>query len=180
VSSKEVKVGEAACNKEGGTEVTSGASKSFVCNGKTGFTEVLASGKSERGAWSVSGPAGTTAVNATSVSSAISFNVPLKEPVLEEVEGVKFVHVIAAGTAEGSDPAGCSGTAEAPQASPGNLCVFSLFEENVKVVSGQPVVTVLSGETAAGGAGKSGALIFATAAAAGDVDAGGVWVVTAK
>ncbi len=55
VTSKEIKPGEPACNKEGGSEFTAGASKTTACNGKTGFTATLPSGKTETGTWIAQG-----------------------------------------------------------------------------------------------------------------------------
>ena len=54
------------------------------------------------------------------ISTSFSFGVTLKS--------APIVHYIAKG---GAVPAGCSGTAAAPNADPGNLCVFETQNVNV-------------------------------------------------
>jgi hypothetical protein len=104
---------------EGGTKVEvegSAASKKYVCNGLTGFTDTLPSKKTETGAWSV-GPAS----GAGALFSALSFNIPLSEAPEELV----FLEL---GEGETED---CPGTAEDPEAAPGLLCVYTSQEGEV-------------------------------------------------
>jgi hypothetical protein len=42
------------CNKEGGVKVSNASGSKTVCNGKTGYTEHLPSGKTETGSWVIS------------------------------------------------------------------------------------------------------------------------------
>ncbi len=96
----------------------------------------------------------------------ISFSIPLEEP--------PEAHVIAEGTPEGGDPAGCSGTVADPQAAPGDLCIFT--SEEVNVNSDAPS----SPEGGEHGAGKAGSVLFIEPAVAGGVHVEGAWVVTAS
>ena len=77
------------------------------------------------------------------------------------------VHYIPQGTVV---PAGCAGTVEAPDASPGHLCVFEQLDNNA---SGQAIYNA-SGSL---GASRMGALLNATATAAGPVFVYGSWAV---
>jgi Collagen triple helix repeat (20 copies) len=120
---KEVKTTESACNKQGGSEIASGTTKTYACNGKTGFTETLPPGKTETGTW-------VTEVNGEPVIP-ISFPIPLAGQPLstegcEEPEGSRAkpcqVHYVPLN----QEVEGCKGgTSEEPTAEPGNLCVFS-------------------------------------------------------
>jgi hypothetical protein len=104
---------------EGGTKVEvegSAASKKYVCNGLTGFTDTLPSGKTETGAWSV-GPA----PGGGAQFIPLSFNIPLSEAPEELV----FLEL---GEGETED---CPGTAEDPKAAPGVLCVYTSQEGEV-------------------------------------------------
>jgi Collagen triple helix repeat (20 copies) len=134
VTSKKVEPGEAACNKEGGSEFTSTSGKTTACNGKTGPAGpegvcstagcTLPPGVTEKGEWNVNYPL----VNAEEVVYAsISFTVPLKTALAEA-----RVHFIEAGEGEGElTPAPaitaheCEGTYKEPKAASGNLCAFS-------------------------------------------------------
>jgi hypothetical protein len=147
----------------GGPAGAKGATGAAGKDGKTGFTEFLPPNDSERGTWGVAGQPTTTPFG-EDVSASISFNIPLKE--------APAVHVI---KPEATPPAGCSGTVTEPQAEPGNLCVFTTFEQNVKA-TGPFVFSPETGE----GAGKAGAVMFVPAAAAGGIAAAGDWVVTAR
>ena len=65
--------------EDGGSEVTSVSGTTLVCNGTTGFTEFLPAGKTETGTW-------TSAIGTaeqTTELMAISFPIPLEEPILE-------------------------------------------------------------------------------------------------
>ncbi len=111
--------------------------------GLAGLEGPLGSGRMETGAWTVWSPyapeVGRLAVD------AISFPIPLAA---ELTEGA--VHYVS--TTEIA-PAGCTGgTAAAPTAQPGNLCVYGLSEVNKVPIGGAVQRRV---ETAAGATGAS-------------------------
>lgn len=178
VSAVEVKTTEAACGKLGGAKFTVGGKDTLACNGKngtTGFTETLPAGKSESGNWvSAGAPPFTSLFGVPWVPTSIAFNIPLKEaPVL---------HIITAGTPEENDPKGCAGTAAAPVAEPGNLCVFASIEKNVRPeAEGELGYRVFDAEgPKLAVAGKRG-MVFGAIAQNNEeeVFSMGVWVVTA-
>jgi hypothetical protein len=113
VTSKEVKVGEAACGGEGGSEFTAGSSTTTACNGKTGFTETLPSGKTETGTWSF----GEVGDGVEYEEVPISFPIPLANGA--QVTPIFLNKLSEMGTAE------CPGEeASKPKAAPGYLCVY--------------------------------------------------------
>lgn len=80
-------------------------------DGTTGFTATLPSGKTETGTWGWVAPAEKDAV------AELSFNIPLAEP--------SAAHFVTAAEQTGhTAPAECPGTALAPTAQKGNLCVY--------------------------------------------------------
>jgi hypothetical protein len=87
------------------------ATKKSVCNGVTGFTETLPSGKTETGNWEVE----------SGGLVALSFNIPL-------AQAPEAVHFLKEGEGETTD---CPGTAAEPEAKPGNLCLYTLIGEAV-------------------------------------------------
>jgi len=103
-------IGGVTCTA-GGLEVKSGAATTLVCNGKngtngtTGFTETLPSEESLYGHWAGYGSEASM--------SAISFGIPLSTAPTGVVVG-----------ASGNAGEGCPGTAAAPAASPGKLCIY--------------------------------------------------------
>ncbi|HEV7937199.1 MAG TPA: hypothetical protein VGP18_04150 [Solirubrobacteraceae bacterium] len=107
---------------EGGLEVSSASGASLVCNGAngtTGFASKLEKGDTEKGVWSIIFEQTTQAK--TTYSDPISFNIPLDQPVA--------VHYLKDGEGETEE---CPGTAVAPLAARGNLCVYTLAERNVE------------------------------------------------
>lgn len=97
-------------------------------NGTTGFTETLPSGKTETGVWDVS-------TNEPSVKFAtMSYAIPLAQP----PAAVKVVQV------EEEEVEGCPGTAEAPAAEPGNLCIY-VAQTTLEHVNGFPALVLSSG-----------------------------------
>jgi Collagen triple helix repeat (20 copies) len=172
VTSKEVKVGEAACNKQGGSEFTAGASKTTACNGTTGFTKTLPKGESEQGQWAIA----DNVAEHESRFIPISYPIPLAaQPIphfigLEEGEGeAKPSPAITGGE--------CSGTFAAPKASLGNLCVFATV---LAKLAAFPFGPIRDAAANAQGAGKAGAYIDLISLEAGEVQAFGTWVVTAE
>jgi hypothetical protein len=91
-------------------------------DGKTGFTDVLPPGKTETGAWAI-GITQEGQLEFTPIFSPISFSIPLAG----ELDGA-HVHFIDNNGKE--QPGGlvshpnCLGTAPAPAAIPGHLCVY--------------------------------------------------------
>ena len=143
--------------------------------------EFLPTGKSERGVLAASGMPGPVLGIGKGVDAPISFDIPLEKAPLahvvtiaeqkeEEIEpepGVKE---------KLKDPAGCSGTAAAPEAEAGNLCVFLTEEVNLTAP-----VSPIDPETKGIGAGKSGSIIAARAEnTAEPLGLEGDWVVTAE
>jgi hypothetical protein len=138
VTSVEVSKSSATCSKQGGSEFTAAeGKKTTACNGKEGSPwtagGTLPAGKTETGAWAF-----TKANTPSPVSSnvPISFPIPLAAPL-----GASGVHVIAVNgkelifnaetfEVEEVTPTKCgsaltpAGTAAAPAAAAGNLCVY--------------------------------------------------------
>jgi hypothetical protein len=137
VTSKEVETGETACEGHGGSEFTAGSTKTFACNGQTGFTETLPSGKTETGTWGGTG-AGTPI--------AISFPIPLSAPLDGE-------HVII--VEKGHNASECPGTLANPAAAEGFLCVYETQKEEESTA----IVIVLDPSTETPGAATSGATL---------------------
>ena len=138
---------------------------------------VLPKDKSLSGNWVASVTSGASATPVGKFApTSISFDLPL--------ETAPTVHIIRETTPEASDPAGCSGTVEAPVAEPGNLCIFTSKEVNVTPEEGseEPGYKEFSPEekNKTLSAGKRG-IVFGPIAAvpAEPVFAMGVWVVTA-
>lgn len=115
-------------------EVEGSAVKNKVCNGTTGFTETLPSGKTETGAWGAT----LRSEGAHAVDAPVSIPIPLatapKLIFVNMMEGVEFFE----GTEleellEEAAEHGCPGfTAEGvPEAEPGNLCVYGDFMSNM-------------------------------------------------
>ncbi len=109
--------GEANGCKEGGVKFV-GANTTVACNGvkgtngQTGFTETLPSGETEQGAWSLGPLSGGPGLGFV----PISFVIPLDE--------TPVVHFI---KTAGEDGVACPGTAAAPAAAGGHLCVYATF-----------------------------------------------------
>jgi hypothetical protein len=129
---------------EGGVEVKSASPAALVCNGKEGspWTETgsLPTGNTETGTWAVANN-GTFPVK-TLNTVALSFSIPLgakiagghehfinsdnKEVVLNESTFVL----------EEKTSTTCLGTAAAPSAEPGNLCVYAGFLQGASAFGG--------------------------------------------
>jgi hypothetical protein len=163
VTSKKVEPGEAACNKEGGSEFTAGASKTTACNGKTGFTETLPKGKTAEGTWAtVIGSKEALAGAGGYGEIPISFTIPLETALPDaniEIKAVGF-----AGTAGEN----CPGKAAEPKAKAGFLCVYKVFDET------HPLEENVQSTTPAGVV-----LVFLSLAAHEGQAAAGTWAVTA-
>lgn len=99
---------KAKCGGLGGVEYTLAGKTTLICNGQTGFTQMLPSGQTETGTWVGEG--------AFKLAS-ISFPIPLKE----KLTGAR-VHIVN----KKNPKTECPGTVEAPAAEPGNLCVYEV------------------------------------------------------
>jgi hypothetical protein len=136
------------CKKAGGSsfEVEGSGKKSFACNGGAGsFPETLASGHSEKGAWSINTSAEEVTEGITA-TSAVSFPVPLEAGLGKE--HVFFVR------AAGEDEAECPGSAASPAAAAGDFCAF------VGELHAEPIgIQVPSATLSLSGTGISGAVL---------------------
>lgn len=112
----------ANCTDGGVNVAVEGSTKKFVCNGQSGFTETLPKGETETGVWS--------AINATgalpSTLLSFSFNIPLEDGASYEANWIN-----AAGEAKVGSLENCPGSASAPEAKAGNLCVYTTGSEKV-------------------------------------------------
>jgi len=183
---------EEACEGKGGSKFTVGGKETFACNGAKGgkgkegspWTDngTLPPQKTETGAWSFQGKSvHSNGLEGTLVS--ISFPIPLAaaltnagcKPALKNcaahyvnTNGSEMVHN--AGVWEEVKVEQCTGSAAAPTAEPGNLCVYETqsdgFEEteNASGIVKTPLVlppnftasTLFKGEV---GAGTTGAIV---------------------
>ncbi|HSZ05761.1 MAG TPA: hypothetical protein VK778_11290 [Solirubrobacteraceae bacterium] len=134
VTNTELKPKNATC-PEGGAEFKVGAGKAtHACNGKTGFTETLPEGKTEKGTWGASG------ADSKGTPVPISFNIPLAAPAKVTIitEGEK-------GTGPTGVGAGCpiSSELENPEAEPGYVCIFET--ETTRLFELQIAMTIDAG-----------------------------------
>ncbi|HEY5941576.1 MAG TPA: hypothetical protein VIT89_01785 [Solirubrobacterales bacterium] len=163
---KSVVIGNATTCPSGGktVEVEGSGVKSNVCNGQTGFTETLPAGMTETGAWVVGiTPLGTTLY----VRTPISFPIPLSADL-----AAANVHYVNVGE---TAPAGCTGgTAAAPTADPGHLCVYETFESFLVFEA----ILKPTSDSEAPGAGATGALLRFDGEE--EAQAWGTWAVTAE
>src|ERR1700723_272580 len=95
-------------------------------DGTTGFTEFLPSGKTEKGMWSMSVPVHDPTLGYSLARTAVSFVIPLETaPQLRVLEPEEK-------TAE------CPGEVAAPEATPGNLCIYRYQSiDEPKVIKGE-------------------------------------------
>lgn len=119
---------------EGGVnvEVEGSGTKKYVCNGLTGFTETLPTGKTETGAWA----AGGSKVSGGGHAIGLSFNIPTATAPIPHILKEEFP---TGATAEEKE--NCPGTALEPKAKSGHLCIyilqnFGLDEENMATIPG--------------------------------------------
>ena len=139
-----------------GVKYTLSGTSTNICNGKngtTGFTETLPEGQAETGAWGFTRLPAAPGFGGLQVP--ISFPIPLGSPLPEAA-----VHIVGIGQ---TGPQECEGgTAEAPAAAPGNLCLYITFGENSAHGSGElePAdLKLASPETVAPGTGKGGVML---------------------
>jgi hypothetical protein len=149
------KTGKIGATGKAGTTGATGATGGTGATGPAGpFPTVLAPGQSETGTWA-------TSDTQQPAYAEISFLYPVsKNPT---------VHLIPVGE---TPPAGCSGTAADPKASPGNLCVFAGLLFNAKFGNTFNPATVEEG------AGTHGAVLYLEKTAGTHFDGAGTWAVT--
>jgi hypothetical protein len=161
---------------EGGAEFKVGAGNpTRACNGTTGFTETLPSGKTETGNWSA---VGYYATGAPVPLGEISYSIPLKEA----SEKAVFLTRAETEATVGAPKEGCeydrSDPDKRPTAAPGTLCIFDLQEGIEEQGTFKQVGAGNSGDTV------TGATVWVeTTEIEGLIAASnlyGVWAVTAK
>jgi hypothetical protein len=115
--------------KEGGSAFAAGSTTTYACNGEKGKEgtfggSTLPAGKTLTGVWAASGygSEGFPEEGLGYASTGVSYALPLSV-----APGNSTTHLIKKGE---TPPAECPGTAEAPAAAPGNLCVFITNEIN--------------------------------------------------
>jgi len=113
--------GPAGVGKEGpagkGTNGATGATGSTGATGatgQTGFTKTLPSEQTEQGIWTLTVPAPNPTYAKSLAMSAISFVIPLA--------AAPVAHVL---PENGGETAECPGTAANPQATAGNMCIYT-------------------------------------------------------
>jgi hypothetical protein len=165
-----------------GVKYTVGGVSNKVCNGQKGTTGapgpegspwtaggVLPSGKTETGAW-LYGP-GQAGLNRTS----ISFTIPLASPL--DGSHVHYINSAGEEVSEGGakkEPSTvCHGTAAAPSADAGHLCVYTFLE--FETLAWNEFITDVAESP---GTSTAGAILL-TAAESASGNAQGAWAVTA-
>jgi hypothetical protein len=111
---------------EGGIEVKSASPTTYVCNGETGqpgeagpLLETLPAGKTMKGQWITT----VTEVPGETPSGVATVNISFPFPLGERPSLTVFL------AEEGEDEADCPGTAEAPEAAAGVLCLYPLANQ---------------------------------------------------
>jgi hypothetical protein len=174
---------------ESGLKVTSAGPDAYVCNGENGeegspWTAggTLPSGETLTGSWGFSGF--NDASQAVDISVPISFPIPLAAALVDPDGGGPLplpVHH----TGSANFAANCTGTAIAPTAAQGHLCVYvrGLGMTNAAFVPGGPLQPVpisrASNTSLSAGADVSGAMLNFNVTAAGNASGTGTFAVTA-
>ena len=161
VTSEEFGVGgkDGKCVGVGGSKFAAAASTTYACNGKEGEPgvlhpgETLQSGATETGTFSVKGE------NKALQTVPIGWSIPLSTTAAAEITEAK-IHVVGA-----NGGATCEGTAKAPTAPEGELCVYKAIGEGQPFTLGFLITEMgplnpEAGEFPAGGVSTAGALIY--------------------
>lgn len=186
VTSKAIPTSSTTCNHQGGTELTSVSGTEHLCNGQTGYTEVLPHEKTLVGDWSiVENVTGAFKVAATSASFAIPLETAPEPHYIRTTGKEPFYN----GTEEGerAQPA-CPGSAAEPGAEPGNLCIYASSEEGPAIKnSGTLVLPKVCAFGTAGtciglapAADTSGFGLSTISSEEGRISLTGTWAVTAE
>jgi hypothetical protein len=156
-------VGPAGTNGTDGKEGKEGKEGKQGAPGTTGFTETLPSGKTETGTWSA-----MQETEEVGTVASISFAIPLAEGLEEPA-----VHVDTLGEAKFEEF--CPGSAEAPKATKGNLCIYTGIHKGLEALE-----VIKPFTTSEPGTGPNGAILrMAQPATAEPTFAYGSWAVTA-
>jgi hypothetical protein len=136
------------CEELGGSEFESAAATTYACNGEPGSPwtagGTLPQGATETGSWAVVNKEGTVV--------PISFSIPLAAG----LAGSNVHYVTVEQQLNSTQPEGCTGgTAAAPKAAPGHLCVFGGWFSTAEA----PPVAIFKNTETAPGAGSSGAVL---------------------
>jgi hypothetical protein len=158
-----------------GAAGATGAKGATGASGATGFTETLPSGKTETGTWNVTLFA--TIETFPTAATSISFPIPLSEG-----SNKAFAFDAERTQKEEFGTSGCTGSAEAPTAPKGVLCVYTVGHEELANATNSPAAFSPSG--GGNGYGKSGAVLSGaflqgTSEAPARVETHGTWAVTA-
>ncbi len=192
VTGTTVPAGQEGC-AAGGVKYTSASGTNVVCNGKngingtSGFTETLPGGKTETGAWAL-GEVSAGAVPSGTLNLPISFAIPLAAELTSSGCNTNpppvscHTHYINESGNEVLNSAGvemtstaCLGTAAAPSAEPGNLCIYAgPTTASVKASN----LSVFKAHEEDFGASTAGAVIRFTVAEG--ALSSGTWAVTAE
>jgi hypothetical protein len=133
--------------------------------GTSVFSSTIPSGQTVTGAWGI----GEDSSN-TGGFTHVVVSLPVEAPTELTDSLVNFK----SGTTNAADgDATCTGTAAAPTAPAGKVCIYTTFNSNTDYLAGFQI----SGS--AGDQNKFGFTIFASAAASGLIDARGTWAYTA-
>jgi hypothetical protein len=176
----------AASNAEcpsGGVKLTSAGGNTKVCNGTTGFTETLPPGKTETGAWSVTGNAeaegGLTLVSA-------SFSIPLAAALEEEdaffiprtpvdCEALSEPEKAECEAEQEAELESCPGSAAEPLAAEGAFCAYTVLSNQMAPSHAAPATASPNGR----GASATGATLVLDNTSESIGFASGTWAVTA-
>lgn len=142
---------------EGGSKFTVGAVKSFACNGEEGTPgtngtpwtpdNTLPEGATETGSW------GTGFRSSPYSSFTIPLSFPVKLGVPLDAGHVHYINPVGKELPGNVTPANCHGSAAAPSADTGNLCVYASHEEEIAArVIYAPLAASLSPGAATAGA----------------------------
>jgi hypothetical protein len=155
---KDFKTGQIPAGARGAT----GPTGATGATGQAGpFVDTLPSGKSLKGSYMMRG---TAAAASARGGADISFGIPLA--------AAPTGHFLASGAAATPE---CPGSAAAPTAAAGHLCIYEGFNDNMTVVSFQDPVTTATGSTTR----PYGVGVVGLSIASGSFISSGAWAVTA-
>jgi len=172
--------GPAGANGNDGAKGATGSTGPPGPPGLSGFTATLPSGETETGAWAL----GETPPSQSIVAVPISFSIPLAA----ELAGTSVHYINAAGKEVVLDkfvlkevtPTSCLGTASAPTANSGNLCVYTQSLSKATMFAGGPISGIQKAGSfvdAGAGASTAGAYLRFTEVTEGAFGVG-TWAVT--
>jgi hypothetical protein len=183
VAIKPIPTSDARCSKFGGSEFLVAATEGQACNGKTGYVKTLPKGASETGQW---GWFGYVTISFQFFSASISFPIPLEADLPNSA--VHFIGTNEELAGELNEAAAikngeCSGSAKAPEAASGNLCVFAGLLTNEQGKGSVSFGQFRNAEDGKEDAGVGGAnMLFSVSINPAEKEltfADGTWVVTA-